>query len=388
MCFRQSKVFLVFLLWFAGLGAAAQFAKIAVPFGLVREAFPEVGNEIGWLLSLISLVGAVLGIVAGDVVGRLGARRVLLFGLSLGAIVSFWQIALVSFGPMLASRLVEGASHLAIVVSAPTLISQLSDKRYIGPAMTLWSTFFGVAFAIVAWVVMPLVASDGFTVLLGGHGVYLAVIAVLVALAVPESRMEAVAKSDANPDIVKAHIRTYTSPRIAAPGAGWLLYTLTFVSLLALLPERLPRDQGIWAAGLMPLVSIAVALVVVPIFLRRHSSVAIIIAGFALASALVLFNVFLNLQLLFAVGLFALLGLVQGASFSAVPELNSEAKDQALAYGFMAQAGNLGNLLGTPLLIFVAGHFGEIGMFLSIAVLYLLGILLHWLLAKTRGAPR
>jgi hypothetical protein len=46
---------------------------------------------------------------------------------------------------------IEGLSHLAIVVSAPTLIAQLSTvTRHQGKALTLWGTYFGVAFAGVA----------------------------------------------------------------------------------------------------------------------------------------------------------------------------------------------------------------------------------------------
>ena len=54
-------VFMVLVLWLAGLGAAAQFAKIAVPFSSVRALFPEAGADIGWLLSFISLLGIFFG---------------------------------------------------------------------------------------------------------------------------------------------------------------------------------------------------------------------------------------------------------------------------------------------------------------------------------------
>ncbi|MEL6946481.1 MAG: MFS transporter, partial [Pseudomonadota bacterium] len=136
------SVSIVFILWLAGLGAAAQFAKIAVPFAAIRATFPNSGDEIGWLLSLISLLGAVFGLIVGDVVGRLGAKRVLVFGLGVGAVISLGQAGGLSFTMLVVSRLFEGASHMAIVVAAPTLISTLCPSRYTGVAMTLWSTFF------------------------------------------------------------------------------------------------------------------------------------------------------------------------------------------------------------------------------------------------------
>ncbi|WP_393928142.1 hypothetical protein [Yoonia sp. R2-816] len=136
----------------------------------------------------------------------------------------------------------------------------------------------------------------------------------------------------------------------------------------------------------MPMASIAVSLMIVPLLLRGTGSVAIIVAGFALAGALVLLNVFVGFGAGFAIALFAVLGLVQGASFTAVPELNSDVEHQALTYGLMAQLGNTANLLGTPLLLFVSGRFGDLGMQLCVALLFLFGIALHAILAFRRTA--
>ena len=83
------------------------------------------------------MVGALLGIVVGGLVGRFGEKRILLTGLLLGAGISFWQVGLPALETMLFSRLLEGCSHLAIVVAAPTLIVQLSDAKYRGTAMAL-----------------------------------------------------------------------------------------------------------------------------------------------------------------------------------------------------------------------------------------------------------
>ncbi|MDV7142148.1 MFS transporter [Tropicimonas sp. TH_r6] len=378
----------VLLLWFAGLGAAAQFAKIAVPFAQVRAAYPETGDEIGWLLSLISLVGAVLGVVAGDLVRRFGERRLLIAGLLLGAAISLWQASLPPFPLMLASRLLEGFSHLAIVVAAPTLISRISHARFIGAAMTLWSTFFGVSFALVAWVALPLLGDGGIPTLFASHGGFMIAIAALVALSIPEQARETGPDALPASGIIATHVKAYLSPHIAAPAAGWLFYTLTFVSLLALVPETLAPKDAAWAAGLMPLVSIAVSMLTVPILLRRVSGVSVTMLGFALAMPLVALAGLLDQPLVFAIALFAALGLVQGASFAAVPELNPDPGDQALAYGLLAQSGNCGNLLGTPILLAILGAQGPGGMYLSVVAIYLGGFLAHLLLAQRRGVAR
>ena len=147
----------VILLWLAGLGAATQFAKIAVPFAQVGLYYPAHGEALGWLLSIISLMGAILGAVSGAIAGKIGPLRLLAFGLVLGGAVSLLQAMIPPFPVMLASRIVEGLSHLAIVVAAPTLIAQLTRGRARNAAMVLWSSFFGVAFALNVWIGLPLV---------------------------------------------------------------------------------------------------------------------------------------------------------------------------------------------------------------------------------------
>ena len=82
--------------------------------------------------------------------------------------------------------------------------------------------------------------------------------------------------------------------------------------------------------------------------------------------------------------LFAVLGLVQGASFAAVPELNNSVKTQALSYGVMAQLGNLGNLIGTPILLAVLS-MGEIAAVLWVIIFgFITATTAHLLLARKR----
>ncbi|MEM7614006.1 MAG: MFS transporter, partial [Pseudomonadota bacterium] len=181
------------------------------------------------------------------------------------------------------------------------------------------------------------------------------------------------------------HVDAYLSPYVAAPAIGWLFYTMTFVALLAVLPELLPPASRATIAGFMPLVSIATSLIVVSALLVMATAVTITIAGFILSVGIVMLS-FVGLPLPYlAIGLFAALGLVQGASFAAVPELNTSDESRALANGAMAQMGNLGNLVGTPLMLAALGFGGHVAMLLAVVALYLLGVLAHVLMARARG---
>ena len=381
MSTQPTQILTILLLWLVGLGAAAQFAKIAVPFATVRAFYPDAGDAVGWLLSIVSLSGAVLGIVFGNLVARAGEKRIIIAGLILGALMSLWQASIPSFSWMLFSRFLEGLSHLTIVVAAPTLITQLAGDRLRPLAMSFWSTFFGVAFAIFAWIVIPLFPSDGLGGLLSAHGIYMAVAAGLLVFILPKDEPKEVQATN----VIASHLRAYTTPSIAAPALGWLFYTLTFVSLIALIPERLPEGEAAWATGLMPLMSIATSLFLVPLIATRYSSLHAIYAGFAIGAVLILFAINIDLRAIVAVIFFGVIGLVQGGSFASVPELNKTAEDQALAYGFMAQMGNVGNLLGTPILLWVISMGGDTAKYGAITLLYTVAIAAHALLARARA---
>lgn len=381
------RLITVLLLWLTGLAAAAQFSKIAVQFDLVQQAYPGADTGIGWLLTLISAMGAILGLVAGTLVGQLGSRRILVAALIAGAACSLWQATLPSLPIMMLSRLIEGLSHLGIVVAAPTLIAQISSDRLRGAAMSLWSTFFGVAFALTAWIGLPLATAYGLGTLFALHGALMALLALVLW---PVLRQTAPAGLDpAAPRlglqrILTQHRAAYRSPYVSAPAFGWLFYTLTFVSLITILPGLLPPQSRGTVISLMPLASIAVAMLCVPPLLTRFSTVNVVILGFLLA-ALTLALIPLGVPIsVVSIALFAVLGLVQGASFAAVPQLNGSVETRALANGAMAQMGNLGNLLGTPLLLSILTFTGIETAFVAIAGLYLTGAALHGYLNRLR----
>lgn len=377
---------LLALLWLAGLGAAAQFAKIGTVFAQMRALYPTHGAEIGFLLSAISVVGIVCGLFAGLLIASYGFRTLLLPALILGAALSFVQALLPDFGLMLATRGVEGLSHLIIVVAAPTLMAQISPAKWRPLVMSVWSTFFGVAFAVTALVGVPLVETNGIPALFLAHGFVLMASAASLWLMLP---MRLIARDETAPKISvswlwREHIAAYSSPAIAAPAFGWLLYTLTYVAVLTVLPDWLDEETRSWAIAAMPIAGLVSALLTGIVILPHLSAVNTVILGFGLSAVAAVTFPFVEARATLGVILFACLGLVQAASFAAVPELLDSAEDQARANGAMAQMGNLGNSIGTPLLLLAMLSLGLRGFALFAVVAYTIGIALHLWCANRR----
>ena len=380
----KTPVGLILLLWGAGLGAAAQYAKVSVIFDRLPDVYPDAGAALGFAVSLVGFIGIVFGVVAGLLVARIRYRRALLWALWLGAAVSAMQSFLPSFEWFLVLRGIEGLSHLAMVVAAPTLIAQLSAPEHRGLALTLWGTFFGVAFAVLAWGGLSLVAAYGVSSLFLAHAIYMAVFAVILTFS-----LNALPTTETFPKlsivgILRDHVAIYRSPRISAAGLGWLFYTFCFVSVLTVMPPFVDPSHRAFVMGAMPLASIASSMTIGVWALRHISAVRVVIWGFGCSIASMVWLGFDPADATACIALAASLGLVQGASFAAVPQLNDTADTQAQANGAMAQMGNVGNTIGTPIMVAALAGFGYIALPVFLSIALLMGLLVHLILRGIR----
>lgn len=368
------------LLWAAGLVAAGQFAKVSVSFSALAAVYPGAGAGLGLLLGLIGAVGLVFGMSAGVLAAGRGPRAILVTALVAAALLSALQAALPGFGWMLLFRVAEGAAHLAVVVVAPTLIAGLAGRAWQPAALTLWSTFFAVAYALAAVAAPPLLALGGAPAVFLAHGGCAAAAALALALLLPADPPGPPAAVPGGLAALARRSRdAYRDPGAAVPAAGWLCYTLVFVSVLTLLPPTLPEAARAVTGAAMPLASVAASLGLGVPLLRRMPATAVVRLGFAgsAACAAALGLAPPALQPAAAVTLFAALGLVQGATFAAVPQLNPTAAGRARANGALAQSGNLGNLSGTPLLLALGSLAGPAALPGFAAACCLAGAAIH-----------
>lgn len=375
---------LIFALWGAGLGAAAQYGKMSVIFDLLPAAYPDAGASVGWIVSLVGFIGILFGVAAGLLVARIRYRRALLGALWLGAAVSLIQAFLPPLPWMLAVRAIEGVSHLAIVVAAPTLIAQLSAPKDRGLTLTLWGTFFGVAFAVLTWAGRPLAISAGLPALFIAHAAYMAGFAVYLS-----SRLRRLPDVGAQAafswmQMLRDHVTIYRSPHLSAAAAGWLFYTFSFVSILTVLPPFLDSEYRSLIMGAMPLTSIAVSMTLGVILLRYLMAIHVVELGFGLSLLCALWLWYAPGAPLACLALAAAMGLIQGASFAAIPQLNDRPADQAQANGAMAQMGNIGNTLGTPVMAAALAGMGYLALPILAAFAFAAGLGVHLLLGGLR----
>jgi MFS transporter, DHA1 family, inner membrane transport protein len=384
-----SPLLLSLALFFAGLGAAGQFAKVGVIFDFVSDTYADASvTWLGLLVSGVGMVGLVFGSTAGIILARMGARSVMIVALVAGAVFSFAQSLMLPLPLFLTLRFLEGFSHLAIVVCGPVIIAETLSGKDRDFGMTLWSTFFAVCFAFMAWAGRPLVEAYGIGSLFVGHGIYMAVMALIMFLLLPKDEARSHEPLSLT-DIVRQHGEIYASPRIAAPALGFMFYTMMYVAILSLLPPMMGAHQA-FVGTAVPLVSIAASLTLGAFLIARYPAVAIVQVGFAIAALAVVIlwlgwwtNALVSIS--GAMLLAAAVGLVQSASFAAIGQLNDAPQDQARAAGAIAQLGNVGTFSGTPILAALIASFGINGLVAFAGLLSIGGIAMHAWLRVRRG---
>ena len=381
------RLSIVLAVWAAGLGAAAQFGKMSVLFATLQAQYAGQGAvALGLVVSVVGMVGLVFGTTAGLLVARIGPKRAIVAGLAMGAAMSALQSLLPSYPLMIASRVVEGISHLAIVVVGPTLIAGLAAERFRGLAMTLWSSFFGVTYTVLALAAPAVIGWGGAPAVFLTHAGWMATMTAVLALLLPADPPRAAL--GATGTLLAHHIEIYRSPRLSAPAMGFFCYTFLYVAILTLMPPETPLSHRAMVAAGMPLISICVSLTLGVWLLGRMSAVRLVQVGYLAAAPgfLALAVVWGHGAGMLVAGLWlsAALGIVQGASFSSIPELNASPNDRARAAGAIAQLGNLGTTTGTPLLAALLATAGPTGLAICALVLCGLGIALHAIQARRR----
>lgn len=371
---------LVLLLFAAGMLAAGQFAKIALTLGPLAGIYPGAGPLLPFVVSALSVMGILFGATAGMIVARLGVRVVLLTGMAAGAVLSALQAFLPAFPLLIALRLAEGAAHLAIVVSAPTLMAAVAASRDRSVVMGLWGTFFGVGFALAAFVAPALLALAGPAAVYLAHGAALVALAAVLAPRLPPAGV----RVPESGGFLARHAAIYRTPHTVAPALMFFWHTLMFLGLLTYLPGFL----GAWTAPVLPLIALA-GTMGAGVLARTFAPHRIGFGGFLLTIGLMisLATAPEAAQIWIAVPLMLTLGMIPGAAFAQVPALNPDSADQARANGAIAQLGNLGTASSTPLFAATLS-LGLAGPALLTAALAGLGIAAVWLIhRKIAPAP-
>jgi predicted MFS family arabinose efflux permease len=318
--------------------------------------------EAGFYMSLINGFAVVTGIVAGIVSDNLGRRRVIFGGL--GFLVAGNLLGALAASPeaMFASRLLEAVAFVAVVVSVPGIIVEVTRGADMGTALTAWSTYMPAGFAAMMAVAPLLVAPQDWRAIwwlnAGLGAAYAVLFAVLVRDAgAPPARRR---RLEGVGDVVGR-------PGPWLLGVAFMLYTVQWFGVLTWLPSIL-QGVGLSVAGAGFGVAAVLAANIAGnlgsgVALNRGVPRWAIIAFCSLTLGLLTLGIYddglpVGLRLAMAALFSGFGGAIPGAVLSGSAVHSPTPGQVGLTNGVIVQCTNLGSLVGPPAVAAVAAGAG------------------------------
>jgi MFS family permease len=317
-------------------------------------------RQAGALLGVVQVAGMTGGLAVSLLAEVAGERRCLLTGLALESLGSAYGAFAGSVTPLLASRMIEGAGSILIVVTGPGLIRRHTPERRLNTAIGYWGAFTGIAaVAGLAGSAVILQAAPWRLLWWIMTALTLAPIPLVITV-VPADRPRQAQRAATAARRISATVRT-PAPWLA--GLAFTCYTIQWMTVVGFLPTICAQNglHGIWPGVLTALVagvSAVASIGTTPLLQRGVPVRALLIPAFAAmaAASLLAFTVDWaglpsgRILQVGCVGAFSFFGAVIPATlFRIAVDLAPPAGSTPATIGLMQQLFNAGSVAGTAI---------------------------------------
>jgi MFS transporter, DHA1 family, inner membrane transport protein len=388
---RRTPWGLIGLLVAAGIVAAFHVGKMPPALPSIRAELGATLRQAGWLLSTVNLISAVGGMAIALTADRVGHLRLVILGTSLSFVASLCGAFVTGVDGLLASRVCEGLGFIAVVVAIPTLLLRIArpdDQRL---AMALWTTYMPAGagtMMLISAVVLP--GTSWRIAWFVAAGASAAMLAALLLRGLP--RGELAPQPSARHPVLREMAEVASSGGSLAIGLCFGAYSCCWFAVVGFLPtlqiERLHLATSTAAVvtALVTIVNVSGNLAAG--WLLRHGVARVtLIVGAAVPMAFCATGIFVDglpdlARLILAALYSAVIGVVPGALFTAIPVHAPRPQLVGAATGLLMQGSNIGALLGPPVTaaLVSSGGWPAAGWLTSfaLAVVAASGVFLHW----------
>jgi DHA1 family inner membrane transport protein len=382
---------LVGLLVAAGVVAALHVGKMPPSVPSIRLELDASLRQAGWLLSTINLVTALGGMAIALTADRFGHRRLVLLGTGLCAVASLFGAVAVDVDLLMVTRVVEGLGFIAVTVAAPTLLLRICTPASQRITMAIWTTYMPAGagtMMLIAAVILPL-TSWRIVWLVASAASVLMVVAMLIG-ALRRRELDPVPVS--HRPVLAEMKEVATSGGPLAIALCFAAYSCCWFAVVGFLPT-LQVDRLGFSTSTAAIVTALVAIVNVTgnlsagWLLHRGVPRVVVIVGAAVSMSFCAAGIFIDgvpdvLRLVLAGIYSAVIGVIPGSLFTAIPVHAPRPQLAGAATGLLMQGSNIGSLLGPPITgALVAGAGWPSAAWLTstaLGVAAAAGLFLHW----------
>ncbi len=382
---------LVGLLVAAGVVAAFHVGKMPPSIPSIREELDASLRQAGWLLSTINLVTALGGMAIALTADRFGHRRLVLLGTGLCALASLFGAFADSVDLLLVTRVVEGLGFIAVAVAAPTLLLRICTPASQRITMAIWTTYMPAGagtMMLIAAMILPAISWR--IVWLVASAASVLMVAALLIGAHRRRELDPVPVSHRPVLGEMREVATSGGPLAIALCFG--AYSCCWFAVVGFLPT-LQIDRLGFSTSAAAIVTALVAMVNVTGNLSAgwllHHGVprVVVIVGAAVTMSFCAAGVFVDgvpdvLRLVLAGVYSAVIGVIPGSLFTAIPVHAPRPQLAGAATGLLMQGSNIGSLMGPPItgaLVAAAGWQSAAWLTsIALGVAAAAGLFLHW----------
>ncbi len=186
----------IFLIYAIGVLGATTISQVIPVIGQLAGAF-RAGPQVGWIISLPSALVAIGALLTGWIVDRIGDKRVLLAGSAIVVLGDIGAALASSLAMLLSMRIVEGVGYVGIGVAAIAMLIRITQGPRRNLALTLWSSFIPMSFALPFLVAGPLSQPGRWQLAFTGHAIVLAALLIVGVARLPARGSEPVVSRNA-----------------------------------------------------------------------------------------------------------------------------------------------------------------------------------------------
>ncbi|WIM95800.1 MFS transporter [Actinoplanes oblitus] len=294
--------------WMVLAVCCASIFLVGLDTTVVNVALPSIGRDLGlgvrqleWAVDAYTLVLAGLLISSGALADRVGRRRVFRIGLVLFAVGSAGCALAPGLDALVAARVVQGVGgSMLSPVALAIVVGAITEPRERARAIGVWAAVFGLSMAAGPVLGGAVITGAGWRPVFWANLPIIAVVLVLTAVVVPESRSPRPRRLDPlGQALLIVLVGTVVAVLIEGPrvgfGSGWALLAYAVIAAAALafagverrraeplmdlrLFRRLPFSAAVGGAVVM-FVALNVTLLLGTLYLQRVRGLSPLAAG-------------------------------------------------------------------------------------------------------------
>ena len=390
---------LVGLLVAAGIVAAFHVGKVPPSIPSIRDDLGATLSQAGWLLSGVNLITALGGMAIALTADRVGHLRLILLGTGLCFAASLLGAFAVSVDAVLVGRVVEGLGFVSVTVAVPSLLLRIAGTGDQRLAMAVWTTYMPAGagtMMLMAAIILP--GTSWRAVWLVAAGASALMIVALLVGALPRRELNRQPPSQRSVFAEMTEVAGSGGPLAIALCFG--AYSCCWFAVVGFLPTLQVERLGFSTST----AAIVTALVVMANvggnlsagwLLHRGVPRVVVIVGATFAMSFCAAGIFVDgvpdlLRLILAGVYSAVIGVVPGALFTAIPLHAPRPHLGGAATGLLMQGSNIGGLIGPPITgaLVASSGWPSAAWITSIALAIAAGagLFLHWREKRTMRA--